>query len=142
MTPFPPIDFAQQPIREAASFVEPPRMTQVGGYHFPVPGGEEPTAVLLGVSGPAQGQHFSIEKEIVHIGAQPGNDLLIVGDAYLSGNHAYFLYKQGSLFLFDKGSTNGTFVNQQQITSAGCPLSLGDRIQLGTSVFELTRGGS
>jgi hypothetical protein len=140
ITPVPPIDPIPPPPLPETNFLEPRPMTQVGGYHFPVPGAGGPTAVLLGVSGPMKGQQFSIEKEIVHIGAQPGNDLSIVGDDYLSGNHAYLHYKQGSLFLFDKGSTNGSFVNRQEVTATGVALSLGDHIQLGTSVFELARG--
>jgi von Willebrand factor type A domain/Inner membrane component of T3SS, cytoplasmic domain len=140
ITPASPNDFrSQTPGPEIGSVKLPPR-TLVGGYHFPVPGVGGPTAVLLGVSGAMKGQQFSIEKEIVHIGAQPGNDLSIVGDDYLSGDHAYLLYKQGSLFLFDKGSTNGTFVNRQEVTATGVALSLGDHIQLGTSVFELVKG--
>jgi hypothetical protein len=140
ITPVPPITPIPPTPQPETGFVEPSPGTLVGGYHFPVPGVRAPTAVLLGVSGPMKGQQFSIEKDIVHIGAQSGNDLSIVGDAYLSGNHAYLVYKQGSLILFDNGSTNGSFVNRHEVTASGVALSLGDHIQLGTSVFELVRG--
>ena len=93
-------------------------MTQVGGYYFQSLNERQPTAILLGVSGPMKGQQF-IEKEIVHVGASPENDLSIAEDEYLSGNHAYLLYKQGSLIIFDNGSTNGTFVNEQKVTASG-----------------------
>jgi von Willebrand factor type A domain/Inner membrane component of T3SS, cytoplasmic domain len=142
ITPLSGMDLAYDSQLESIDPVELPRRTQVGGYHFPVPGLGEPTAALLAVGGPMKGQRFAIEKEVVHIGAHPGNDLSIAGDDYLSGNHAYLLYKQGGLFLFDTGSTNGTFVNRHKVTTTGFALSLGDHIQLGTSVFELVKGSS
>ena len=81
---------------------------------------------MLGVSGPMKGQQFAIEKEIVHVGASPENDLSIAEDEYLSGNHAYLLYKQGSLIIFDNGSTNGTFVNEQKVTASGVAVEATD----------------
>jgi hypothetical protein len=142
ITPLPTSNLDNASHQQLADAVESPRMTQVGGYYFPVPERGQPTAVLLGVSGPMKGQQFAIEKEIVYVGASPENDLSIAEDEYLSGNHAYLLYKQGSLIIFDNGSTNGTFVNEQKVTASGVALSLGDQIQLGTSVSELVRAPS
>jgi len=116
---------------------EPPRRTQVGSYYFPAPKPGQPAAILLGVSGPVEGQRFPVEKEILHIGASPENDLLIAGDEYVSGNHAYLRYEKGSYFIFDKGSRNGTFVNEHAVTNTGVALGSGDHIQIGTSTFEV-----
>jgi hypothetical protein len=121
---------------------EPPRRTQVGSYYFPVPEPGHPAAILRGVSGPVDGQQFSIEKDIFHIGASPDNDLPMANDEYISGDHAYLRYERGSFFIFDKGSRNGTFVNQQAVTDTGCVLGLGDHIQLGMSTFEVARAPS
>jgi pSer/pThr/pTyr-binding forkhead associated (FHA) protein len=88
------------------------------------------------------GQQFSVEKEVFHIGAHPHNDLPIVNDEYVSGEHAYLRYEQGSFFLFDKGSRNGTFVNQQAVPETGLALGVGDQIQVGRSTFEVRRGTS
>jgi von Willebrand factor type A domain/Inner membrane component of T3SS, cytoplasmic domain len=117
--------------------LERPRRTQVGGYHFPAPGPGRPAAVLIGIGGPSEGQRFFIEKELLHIGASPENDLPIMHDDYVSGRHAYLRYEKGSLFIFDENSRNGTFVNQQAVTAAGFALSLGDHIRVGMSVFEV-----
>ena len=114
-----------------------PRRTEVGSYYFPVPQAGRPAAILLGFTGPVDGQQFSVEKEIFHIGASPQNDLPIVNDEYVSGDHAYLRYEQGSFFIFDKGSRNGTFVNQQAVTNTGFVLSVGDHIQVGMSTFEV-----
>jgi len=109
----------------------------VGGYYFPVPKPGQPTIVLIGVSGPVEGQRFPVEQEIFHIGASPENDLLIADDEYVSGDHAYLRYEKGSWFIFDKGSRNGTFVNQHAVTTTGFALGLGDHIQVGISTFEV-----
>ena len=116
--------------------------TQVGGYYFPVPEPGQPTAILIGVGGPVEGQQFSVEKELFHVGASPENDLYIAEDNYVSGNHAYIRYERGSLFIFDMNSRNGTLVNQGKVTDTGLVLSLGDRIRVGMSMFEVTKAQS
>lgn len=84
------------------------------------------------------GQRFPIDKEHFRLGSDAGNELCIKGDDYVSGNHAYLSYQQGSLFLFDEGSRNGTFLNEQQVTGTPNVVRQGDRIRLGASVFEVT----
>ena len=42
-------------------------------------------------------------------------DLNIAEDDYVSENHAFIRYQSGSLFVFDNGSRNGTFVNQNLV---------------------------
>jgi hypothetical protein len=116
---------------------EPPRRTQVGSYYFPTPKPGQPGAILVGLSGPVEGQRFPVEKEILHIGASPENDLLIADDEYVSGDHAYLRYEKGSYFIFDKGSRNGTFVNEHAVTNTGVALGSGDHIQIGISTFEV-----
>jgi len=116
---------------------EPPRRTQVGSYYFPAPKPGQPGAILVGLSGPVEGQRFPVEKEILHIGASPENDLLIADDEYVSGDHAYLRYEKGSYFIFDKGSRNGTFVNEHAVTNTGVALGSGDHIQIGISTFEV-----
>lgn len=117
-----------------------PRQTQVGGYNFPVPRAQNPTAILVGVSGLVEGQRFSIEKEIFFIGADKENDLPIPEDDYLSSKHAFLKYEHGNLFIFDRGSQNGTFVNEKPVTEAGVALNIGDRIRLGGSSFDIVKG--
>lgn len=116
--------------------------TVVGGYYFPVPGPEQPTAILTAVSGPLEGQQFSIKKEIFHIGVSPENDLCIAADDYVSENHASLRYEKGNLFIFDRGSKNGTFVNKNKVSDTGLALNLGDRIEVGMSTFEVARAPS
>jgi predicted component of type VI protein secretion system len=109
----------------------------VGAVYFPVPGPGHPAAILTGVSGPVNGQQFSVEKEIFHIGASLENDLPIAADDYVSASHAYLRYEKGSLFIFDNGSRNSTFVNEHEVTETGCVLGSGDHIRVGMSTFEV-----
>lgn len=110
------------------------RVTQIG-YSFPAPAGGQPTIILQGVSGPAMGQQHAMEREILSIGADARSDLLIVEDEYVSREHAYLRYERGSLFIYDKASRNGTFVNDNRVPETGLALRPGDRITFGNSTF-------
>jgi hypothetical protein len=59
---------------------------------------------------------------------------LELGDARVSRRHASINYKDGAYLLEDLGSSNGTYLNDTQITRP-CPLSNGDIIRIGP--FEL-----
>jgi pSer/pThr/pTyr-binding forkhead associated (FHA) protein len=141
---------AKQQVKQE-SYIEPPaidaseprqvspRLTQVGGYNFHVPTAQNPTVTLIGVSGPVEGQQFPVEKEIFYIGADEENDLPIPEDEYVSGMHAFLQYEHGTLLIFDRGSQNGTFVNEEPVTDTGVALNLGDRIRLGNSSFDVEK---
>jgi len=115
---------------------EPEGRTRIGHY-FPVPAAGHPTAMLIGISGAVKGQEFSVERGVFHIGASAENDLSIAQDAYVSTDHAYLRFEKGSLFIFDRTSRNGTFVNDNQVTDTGHVLRPGDLIRLGESTFKV-----
>jgi pSer/pThr/pTyr-binding forkhead associated (FHA) protein len=115
---------------------KPQRKTAVGG-HFPPPKLGYPVAVLVGIGGPVRGQRFSVEKEYYRIGSNADNDLRITGDAYVSGNHASLRYEQGSLFLADQGSRNGSFLNDKRVAGSPVVVRQGDHLRLGESVFQV-----
>lgn len=110
--------------------------------YFPCPEPGRPAAIVIGVSGPMQGQDFSLEKELFCIGADPENDLCIPSDDYVSWKHAYLRYDKGSLFLFDQRSKNGTFLNDKAVTELGWNVIPGDRIRVGTSTFKVAGASS
>ena len=111
--------------------------TVVGHYIFLMPEPGKPTALLRAVSGPLEGKQFAVEKESFDIGVSPENDLCIAQDNYVSEKHASLRYEKGSLRIYDKGSKNGTFVNQNEVPESGVALSLNDRILMGMSTFEV-----
>ena len=135
--PVPAVDLEPEPPAEIV--VPAPsrhRVTQIG-HNFSAPASGQPTIVLQGVAGPAKGQQHAMEREIFSIGADAQSDLPIFDDAYVSRQHAYLRYERGSLFIYDKASRNGTFVNDTPVSDTGAALRPGDRITCGTSTFEV-----
>jgi pSer/pThr/pTyr-binding forkhead associated (FHA) protein len=57
--------------------------------------------------------------------------------SYVAKNHAYLRYEKGWLFIFDKESRNGTFVNDKRVTDTGIALLGGDHIRVGMSILLL-----
>ena len=71
------------------------------------------------------------------IGRAPECELLI-DDTYASAQHARLFGKNGTWYVEDLGSTNGTFVNDQRL-AAPAMVQPGDRIRIGTTMLELRR---
>ena len=109
----------------------------VVGEYYLQPQTGRPTAWLIGIEGHVRGQRYPIDKAHYRIGSKTDNDLCIKGDEYVSGNHAYLRYEQGSLYLFDKGSRNGTYLNSQRVAETPHVVRLGDRIRVGESVLQI-----
>jgi pSer/pThr/pTyr-binding forkhead associated (FHA) protein len=66
------------------------------------------------------------------IGASRTNDVVLAGDSEVSGEHAAILYRNGTFHLADRLSTNGTWVNGQEVPANGTvPLHDRDRIRCG-----------
>lgn len=63
---------------------------------------------------------------------------LRLDDTYASQQHARIFGRNGSWYVEDLGSTNGTFVNEQKL-AAPAMLQPGDRIRIGTTVLEMRR---
>ena len=63
---------------------------------------------------------------------------IVIQDPTVSGRHAEIRHLENDLYtLIDLGSTNGTFVNGRQISTATVRLS--DNVQLGTRTVDLTQ---
>jgi pSer/pThr/pTyr-binding forkhead associated (FHA) protein len=56
-------------------------------------------------------------------------------DSFASQLHARVFLRDGVVWAEDLGSTNGTHVNGARIT-APTPLTIGDRLQVGSTIFE------
>lgn len=63
---------------------------------------------------------------------------LALDDTFVSQQHARLFAKDGSWYVEDLGSTNGTFVNDQRL-GAPAMVQPGDRIRTGTTIMELRR---
>lgn len=76
--------------------------------------------------------------EQITIGRGPDNDL-VLDHVSLSGSHAVIQNEGGAFKVTDLGSTNGTFVNGDQITEA--PLTEGTRVLFGSVDSVFSEGG-
>ena len=82
------------------------------------------------------GQTFELGEEVT-LGRAAGCGVR-VDDAYTSSLHARLYRSNGSLWVEDLGSTNGTWVNAERIGNA-VKLGKGDLLQVGGTVFEVAR---
>ena len=70
------------------------------------------------------------------VGRAAGCQIALPDDTYVSTLHARVFQRDGQAFVEDLGSTNGTYVNGDRVTSA-VPLRRGDRLQVGSTVMEV-----
>ena len=95
-----------------------------------------PANVLVHVEGKEKPRALRLAANTV-VGRAMGCDLRLE-DTYVSQEHARIFAKNGSWYVEDLGSTNGTFVNEQRL-AAPAMLTPGDRIRVGTTILELAR---
>ena len=85
-------------------------------------------------SGPTPGKIFPLEGDIITIGRESENGI-VINDAEVSRKHTQFVFQGGKYIITDLGSTNGTFINGQRLTGQhilqpGEVISLGEQINL------------
>lgn len=82
-------------------------------------------------------RHIRIDTFPFLVGRQSDASLSIPSPT-VSRKHAELTFCEGSLYLRDLGSTNGTFVNGTRIKQS-CPVNHGDLLQFGQIVFRVTQ---
>lgn len=85
----------------------------------------------------AAGQRFALAGPLTRLGRALDNDL-VISDLRVSRYHAQIRQEAGVLTVHDLGSTNGTFVDGERVTSA--PLRAGAELSLGGYIL-LVRAG-
>ena len=89
------------------------------------------------VSGPNAGQSVPLSDQPILLGR--GTDASIrLDDDYVSTRHARFATNGEQWFVEDVGSTNGTYLGSQRITSP-VPVGLGTQVRLGKTIVELRK---
>jgi predicted component of type VI protein secretion system len=91
--------------------------------------------ILEIVEGPGAGKQVSLDG-VLDVGRDPGLALHLDEDGQVSRRHARFSLSSGVVVVEDLGSTNGTYVNEQPISTPRM-LRPGDKVRLGLTVLEL-----
>jgi hypothetical protein len=122
----------QMPAAHAAPAKPKKEKKQKGAAALPpgfLPNGR-PIPALMIMSGPLAGQRFMLHNGYL-IGKQPGCHL-ILPDTAASSQHAQVgMDNDGNCKLYDRGSTNGTYINGNRITEM--PLMHGANIRIGST---------
>lgn len=96
-------------------------------------GGESGTKIRF------QDRDIDLTKTI-KIGRDPGNDIVITDDPLVSRKHALIEILGGKVYLEDKESTNGTYVNKNPLQSGQrVEVRKGDVIQVGKTELKVMK---
>jgi hypothetical protein len=94
----------------------------------------EVSATLICISGPHTGDVVKLKSGITTIGRSSDNIIMLSKDKEISRHHALIIQESGRFVVQDQNSLNGTFVNDEQVTSPRY-LEDGDVILVGVSTF-------
>jgi hypothetical protein len=84
-----------------------------------------------------RGRTYPVDGDVT-IGRGGGCTIPLTSDTFVSQVHARAFERDGTLWVEDAGSTNGTLVNSKRIDQP-VKLSKGDRVQVGETVLEAQR---
>jgi len=107
-------------------------------------GGKKKTVIkkTMGLEVIERGENFNLRvgavipiNNEISIGRKADN-LLILGDKYVSSEHARIYRKNTDYILQDLGSTNGTLINKKRVKDR-VGIKKGDEIKIGTSIFKV-----
>jgi pSer/pThr/pTyr-binding forkhead associated (FHA) protein len=82
----------------------------------------------------SKGTAIGLTQEVT-FGRAPGCTVSVPDDTFVSQLHARVFNDHGNIIIEDIGSTNGTYLNGNRLTTATA-LHRGDRIQIGSTVLE------
>ena len=82
-----------------------------------------------------RGQRFVLSNTL-GVGRAEDNDICVNADTFASQQHARIEMRADAIWVVDLGSTNGTFVNGQRVTTDKS-MRKGDRLQVGSTVLEM-----
>jgi two-component system cell cycle response regulator len=84
------------------------------------------------------GKRFVLEQSPTRIGRGADNQIILDGDS-VSRRHAHIERRADTWFVVDDGSTNGTYLNDEQIAREAA-LANGDRCKVGPTIFKFLTG--
>ena len=120
------------------SFILRPGEAEAAGLRSAAPSYH--TGVLVVLRSPAleEGASFELDSAPVTVGRGGQNDIQIESDEFASARHARFEPRRDGVWVQDRGSTNGTFVNGTRIDRPR-RLSSGDVVRVGETDLRYDR---
>jgi diguanylate cyclase (GGDEF)-like protein len=97
-------------------------------------------ACLVQIYGPDLGKKYPLKDVEFTVGREDGNGIVVPLDN-VSRKHCQFLAKGDKVYLVDLGSTNGTFLNDEEVTKETA-LRSGDLVKVGGAIFKFLYGGN
>ncbi len=89
-------------------------------------------ATIVGLTGDQAGRRFTVSDKPLTFGRGDDNDIVLT-DSAASRNHAEVRKEAGGYVIYDRGSSNGTWVNGVAVSAR--PLQPGDQIVIGDEMF-------
>ncbi|MDR0966778.1 MAG: diguanylate cyclase [Myxococcales bacterium] len=97
-------------------------------------------ACLVQIYGPELGKRYALNVASFSVGRDLTNNIVVDLDN-VSRRHCVFANRGGKIFLADLDSTNGTFLNGEELAAEKL-LSTGDLIKVGSAIFKFLYGGN
>ena len=92
---------------------------------------------IVSFSNDPMGIDYKIYEGRNFLGTSSKLDITIGGDQSISGNHALILCRKQKFWIKDEMSSNGTFLNEEEIEPNESPeLKDGDNIKIGSTIFK------
>jgi two-component system, cell cycle response regulator len=98
------------------------------------------SSCLVQIHGPELGKKWVLDDDEFTIGRDVKNNIVVDLDN-VSRRHAQIQAKAGKHFVTDLGSTNGTYLNDEEVLQEQ-PLRSGDLVKVGGSIFKFLQGGN
>lgn len=97
---------------------------------------------LVVIYGPGMGRLIPVEQGELYIGRDPANQVVVEQES-VSRRHCVLRVRNGSIFLQDLDSTNGTYLNDAEVRyPREEPLRSGDLVKVGGTIFKFLGAGS
>jgi two-component system, cell cycle response regulator len=122
-----------------ADYDEKTRVTQVVQQPPPDDSPSNDCLVVIYTAEPGLlGKRFVLDKSPTRLGRGADSQIVLEGDS-VSRRHAHLERRAGAWYVVDDGSTNGTYVNEEQISREQLLVN-GDRIKVGPSILKFLSG--
>lgn len=113
-----------------------------GEAEAPSPSSGGVAGSLVVIYGSGMGRLIPINQGELSIGRDPANQVVVEQES-VSRRHCLLRQREGTIYLQDLGSTNGTYLNDAEVRSPREePLRSGDLVKVGGTIFKFLGAGS